>query len=319
MKTNKTVLCRLLPLFALMLVMGAFLFAGAATAYAASDPAGDGSPPAETLSVDEVWLTGDTLHITVTNKDGGDSQTLELNLSDYAKSGDEYVTIQATDSGGNTSNIIQFKNPYYAPQTDTGSGDNVSPTPDGGVSDPAAPDGSNPGNGVTPASGSPFTPDGAGTVMDNAVNGDGKEFFTVQTADGNVFYLIVDRQRTADNVYLLNAVTEDDLASLAKPGDGKSAGTVVTPTTAAPVVTPETTPEQTPPPAPAKSGGGSTGTIVFVIIAVAAVGGAGYYFKIVRPKQLGTNGSDEYDESEDGEKFDDNEEMDVNDEGDDDE
>jgi hypothetical protein len=105
---------KLLPLFALMLVMGVFLFAGATMAYAAG---ADVPPPteAEPLSVDEVWLTGDTLHITVSDKNGGESQTLELNLSDYAKPGDEYVTIQATDKDGRTSNSIQFKNPYYAP------------------------------------------------------------------------------------------------------------------------------------------------------------------------------------------------------------
>ncbi|GHV32911.1 hypothetical protein FACS18949_05440 [Clostridia bacterium] len=32
-------------------------------------------------------------------------------------------------------------------------------------------------------SGKPFTPDGTGTVVDNATNADGKEFFTVETPD----------------------------------------------------------------------------------------------------------------------------------------
>jgi hypothetical protein len=32
----------------------------------------------------------------------------------------------------------------------------------------------------------PFTPDGAGTVLDNATDGDGKEFFSIESADGNV-------------------------------------------------------------------------------------------------------------------------------------
>ena len=288
---------KLFPLLALTLIVGAFLFAG--TAYAADTPEEIQLLPTETLSVDDVWLTGDILHIIVTDKDNGESQTLELNLRDYAKPGDEYVTIQATGSGGRVSNTIQFKNPYYVAQAD-----NTPATPDVEPGEPAAPN-----------TGKPFTPDGTGTVVDNVTDGDGKEFFSISTEDGNVFYLIVDRQRNADNVYLLNAVTEQDLMSLAKEGDGKSVGTVPEPPPPPVTATPplETTPEPTPTPAPAKDSG-DMGTIAFVVIAVLAVGGAGYYFKIVRPKQLG--GSD-YDDAEDGE-FDENEEMDVTDDGEED-
>ena len=53
----------------------------------------------------------------------------------------------------------------------------------------------------------PFTPEGTGTVVDNATDGDGKEFFTITTPSENVFYLIIDRQREGQNVYFLNAVT----------------------------------------------------------------------------------------------------------------
>jgi hypothetical protein len=138
----------------------------------------------------------------------------------------------------------------------------------------------------------------------------------VKTPDGNVFYLIVDRQRNAENVYLLNAVTEDDLASLAKEGDGKTTGTAKPSPAAPPVVPPTATPEPPAPPAPEKSS--NTGSIVFIVIAIVAVGGAGYYFKIVRPKQ---NGGNAYDDEDEQEGFDDNEELDVTDdgEGDDDE
>ena len=41
----------------------------------------------------------------------------------------------------------------------------------------------------------PLTPSGQATVLDHATGEDGKEFFTITTADNNVFYLIVDRQR----------------------------------------------------------------------------------------------------------------------------
>ena len=62
----------------------------------------------------------------------------------------------------------------------------------------------------------PFTTDGTGTVVDNATDEDGKEFFTITTPSENVFYLVIDRQRTEENVYFLNAVTEKDLLALAE-------------------------------------------------------------------------------------------------------
>ena len=58
-----------------------------------------------------------------------------------------------------------------------------------------------------PQESKPFTPEGTGTVLDNATDQDGKEFFTITTADEAVFYLVIDRQRGAENVYFLNAVT----------------------------------------------------------------------------------------------------------------
>ena len=62
----------------------------------------------------------------------------------------------------------------------------------------------------------PFTPEGTGTVVDNATDEDGKEFYTIQTPDEHVFFLVIDKQRTSENVYFLDAVTEKDLLSLAQ-------------------------------------------------------------------------------------------------------
>lgn len=69
-----------------------------------------------------------------------------------------------------------------------------------------------------PETQNPFTPDGTGTVVDNATDQDGKEFYTITTPDENVFFLVIDNQKSADNVYFLNAVTEDDLLPLAEKG-----------------------------------------------------------------------------------------------------
>lgn len=70
----------------------------------------------------------------------------------------------------------------------------------------------------------PFTPDGTGTVVDNATDQDGKEFFTITTAEEAVFYLVIDRQRETENVYFLNAVTVADLMALAVVVIGGGAG-----------------------------------------------------------------------------------------------
>ena len=62
----------------------------------------------------------------------------------------------------------------------------------------------------------PFTPNGTGTVLDNATSEDEKEFYTIVTENENVFYLVIDKQRDTENVYFLNAVTESDLMALAE-------------------------------------------------------------------------------------------------------
>jgi len=282
-----------LALIALILVIGAIFFTG--TAYAADGLTQDDTAPVEAaLIVKEVWLTGDTLHINVSDKYTGTEQTLELNLRDYAKAADEYVTIQATDSEGRISNSVSFKNPYFE----------ATATPETPAQNGTAPEAPS----ESAVSGNPFTPDGTGTVLDNVTSGDGKEFFTVETPDGNVFYLIVDRQRDSKNVYLLNAVNEDDLASLAKPGDGKNVSAIPT-TTVTPTPEPQapTEPTPTPEPAPEKNVNNNN-MLIFIGIAVVAFGGAAYYFKIVRPKKSGASAAG-YDEPEDD--FDDDKEMDV--------
>ena len=132
----------------------------------------------------------------------------------------------------------------------------------------------------TGTSSNPFTPNGTGTVVDNATDEDGKEFYTITTADGNVFYLVIDKQRGTENVYFLNAVTESDLMALAEKDDTTS----VTPVTPEPTPEPDE-PQEEPaqPEQPAKSGV-SSGMMALIGAAVLAVGGFGYYIKIYKPK-----------------------------------
>jgi len=139
----------------------------------------------------------------------------------------------------------------------------------------------------------PFTPAGTGTVIDNATDADGKEFYTIMTPNENVFYLIIDRQRETENVYFLNAVTEQDLMALAEV-TGDSGTSAIPDPTPAPEPTPEPEPEPAPEPEPEK--GGNMGMMVVVVLVVLAGGGAAYYFKIYRPKQEQADISEDYDE-----------------------
>ena len=65
---------------------------------------------------------------------------------------------------------------------------------------------------------SAFTPDGNLSLIDdfNYTNEDGygKQFITVQSKNGNYFFIIIDRAADKENVYFLNMVDEADLLAL---------------------------------------------------------------------------------------------------------
>ncbi|NBH34472.1 DUF4366 domain-containing protein [Clostridiaceae bacterium] len=149
----------------------------------------------------------------------------------------------------------------------------------------------------------PFTPEGSATVVDNATDSQGKEFYTIMTPDENVFYLVIDKQRDSENVYFLNAVTESDLMALAQKDTQNQAAVTATepekpPEETEPVTEPPAQPEEPKedepePPAPKSNNG-----ILFLALVVAlAAGGLGYYFKVYRPKH-------ELDDAEDIDEFD---------------
>lgn len=161
----------------------------------------------------------------------------------------------------------------------------------------------------------PFTPDGQATVTDHVTEDDGKEFFTFTTPAGNVFFLIIDHQRDGNNVYFLNAVTEQSLIALAeRAGTEISGSTGGIPVSSTPSLPDEQLPnapmEEEPEQYPTEDSGGN-GMLIFLVIAVAGAGGAGYYFKVVRPKQ---QASIDDDEDDDIPENDDSEEMQFMDE-----
>lgn len=161
----------------------------------------------------------------------------------------------------------------------------------------------------------PFTPGGQATVVDEATGEDGKLFYTFSTPEGNVFYLVIDSQREEDNVYFLNAVTEQDLLALVAEDEDDSPGESAIPETKVCVCrercregwadvscpacmedpgscrgkeeeaqAPEEWEDGEEQKAAGETGGGSAGTLVMILLAAAAVGGAGYYLKIYKPK-----------------------------------
>lgn len=166
-----------------------------------------------------------------------------------------------------------------------------------------------PDNSVLSENSRPLTPDGTGTVVDNVTDGDGKEFFTIVTEDGNYFYIIIDRQRTSDNVYLLNAVTETDLMALAEKNGKKTGSAILSQNTSTAQSTDTTPASQEIEPSSsssANSGGMNNESIIFVAIAALVVGVAGYYFKIVRPKkQAADEDEDEYEDEKSENNYDD--------------
>lgn len=318
------------PIFVLLLCLGAFMFP--VTAFAQTS--GDTTPPTVTAVI-----SGETLNVTAKDDSGVAAVYINGNrfstladgsasvyLKDYAGTGAK-VEVYAVDTAGNRSQTVVLDNPYYqapqstpAPSAPSTSSTPALTTPPAATSTPPAtstpaPDSSD--DGTTPSDGGAgtesaigtgdnvTTPSGTGTVTEVATDEDGKLFYTIQTPAGNVFYLVIDMARTdGNNVYFLNAVTEDDLLALAETDGSTTGGVSAIPT---PEPQPEPTPEPTPDPEPEEepekeSGGAGMGSIIFIILAAAAVGGAGYYFKILKPRQQAAAQDEE--EYEDGE-FDD--------------
>lgn len=274
-------------------------------------------------------------------------------LKDYAGK-EKSVSVYAVDYAGNHSETVKFDNPYYTeskPEAQTST--KPAQTQSAGTAAQTKPSGSsggstntasgNAGNASAENSGNAdtgdtqeentssipegaFTPDGSASVLDEAQEtADDKQFYTITTEAGNVFYLIIDGKRDSQNVHFLNGVTEADLMALVEKGDGSMsvipAGDTCTCTekceagkvrTDCPVCKNDLTgcvgketkpsePEQPETEQPKKDTG-SIGTIIFVVLALLAVGGIGYYVKIVRPKQQAAD--EEFEDDGYGEGFD---------------
>lgn len=321
---------------ALMFCMGAFFMS--ATAYAQS--AADTTPPTIRAS-----LSGDILHIEARDDlSGVDAvfignqrvnyrvdDAVDVAFQDYAGTEKQTVGVYAVDFAGNQSKTVMIQNPYYkpepAPQSTKPTTTTTTPTK------PAASATIDPEDKKTAtATPKPFTPSGQATVVDNATNEDDKEFYTFTTPNDNVFYLVIDKQRDSENVYFLNAVTENDLMELAEKGEKKESESAIPEVEVCSCkdkceagnvntscricknklteCTGKTAPAAKEPEQENPKQESNAGTMIFILLAVLAAGGAGYYFKIYKPKHDLDDAEDLDDLLEDGDEPEINEDSD---------
>lgn len=312
---------RLIAAYLLSLML--LVCVGTFTVYAAEGEAGTPiyedaaaiSAVNNSMIVNSSWLDGEMLRIDVADAITGAVSSLAVRLSDFISNADaqnsRYIMIQAADMDGNLSGIIQISNPFYVPASTDGS-ENANNNQPRGAADPSV-SGSNENSGNNAGDAEPpqlgLTPDGTGTVIDNMVTQNEIEFFTVYTEEGNVFFLVVDRQRSSDNVYLLNAVTEADLIALAEQG-GTPVNSGISAIPAPPPIEPPADGQNQPPlstQSPPDPGAdeetpparGGNNNLIFIAIVVVAVGGAAYYFKIVKGRKSSSDDDWEYEGDED--------------------
>ena len=161
--------------------------------------------------------------------------------------------------------------------------------------------------------GAALSPDGNLSLIDDIGSSttSGKQFITVESKNGNVFYLIIDRDDEGEEtVHFLNQVDEADLMALTEEGEAAETPIVCSCTdkcqagavnTACEVCMtnmsecvgeePEpVTPDEPEEPVEEKKGG--AGAVVAVVLILAAGGGAAFYFLVLKPKQGGKIPSD---------------------------
>ena len=172
-----------------------------------------------------------------------------------------------------------------------------------------------------------LTPDGNLTLIDDIGSSTkaGKQFITLESKNGNTFYLIIDRDDGGEEtVHFLNQVDEADLMALTGEEETPAvcscttkcvAGTV---NTSCPVCAvnmtecvgkeakPEVPTEPTEPAAEEPEKKSGVGGILVVLLIVALGGGAAFYFfkqKKAKPQTKGSADLDDYDYGEDEDEY----------------
>lgn len=139
-----------------------------------------------------------------------------------------------------------------------------------------------------------------------------KQFITVQTSGGNTFYIVIDYDKPVDEdgeqyeTYFFSVVDESDLLAAADAAGVEApscnctercaAGSVNTKcpvcatnmaecTGIEPEPVKDSEPVEDPEPEQAQNSHGNIGTILLILAVAIVGGGAGWYFKVYRPKQ----------------------------------
>ena len=195
--------------------------------------------------------------------------------------------------------------------------------------------------------GNALTPDGNMSLIDDILQKNPyvseedelaeKQFITVQSKNGNYFYLVIDRSGDTENVYFLNLVDEADLMALMEDGTTETPVTTCTCTDKCvvgsintnceicrtnmsectgkeAVVDTEPEPDADEPAVdePADEPQSNSGLLIVVLIIAVGAGGAIYWFKF-RNKQPKNKGSDDLDDYNFGQDDEDEEETEIDD------
>ncbi len=118
---------------------------------------------------------------------------------------------------------------------------------------------------------------------------DAREFLTFQTKSGKTFHLIINHDEPDSNVQLLTEVSEQDLLNMIEQDEERSGTNKIKDEPKKEIVKKE----EPKPDEPKKED--SKGSFLIVLLIVAAVGGAGYYFKVIKSNE---DGFDEFEDSE---------------------
>lgn len=258
------------------------------------------------------------------------NNTLNVRLQ-KADTSYEYFTLQAKDKAGNMSEIYKVGNPYYENPDAVKENTEVSGTEQNAASLPADGTASKPTSATATVTEhqttnetatAPTEPENTGNETDTEadtgrVQGEssasgmttgtvqdkgGKEFYTIKTKSDKVFYLIVDKDKTDENVYLLTEVGENDLLNFTDTNMVTLPQNQAIAESALPLETEKIT--ETPEPEvtiipeekeePEKKSNNS-GTILLMLLVLTGVCGAYYYWKFMK----GRNTSFDYEEDED--------------------
>ncbi|MCM3736477.1 DUF4366 domain-containing protein [Bacillus cytotoxicus] len=146
----------------------------------------------------------------------------------------------------------------------------------------------------TPASVNGKKVQGTGTVTDFTTSGS-KAFYTIHDKDNNVFYLIVDLDKTDNNVYFLSDVKKSAMDGTAGKTDGTAKPNVPnqkqaeTEKTAANTKTTSEKPKEE----------GSNNSFLLIVLVIAVIGTALYYFLVIKKKKNKTNTNEDEEVMED--------------------